>query len=231
MGPSDKARRGRIQAVCDREATPSGGIQRQLNAAGLSPRSASTTLSDRSECSRNHMFRLLYANASKPPKRHVSRESANSGQKRPDESDKVVLVSRSKVLRRTESRQRIPNPRERPDHAEPHESIVAFPAWARSIKPRHPARPETDFFIVRPVQIPQQTRPARLPLTAESAPIWPNGTLIMKLGPNGTIATTVAATATRYDRRPNILLAPTASAMPCTRVSIPRQSRGASHGN
>ena len=38
MGQADKARRVRIQAVCDRGATSSGGIQRQLNGAGLSPR-------------------------------------------------------------------------------------------------------------------------------------------------------------------------------------------------
>ena len=35
-----KARRGRRQAVCDREATPAAGMKRSSNAAGLSPRAA-----------------------------------------------------------------------------------------------------------------------------------------------------------------------------------------------
>ena len=40
MRPSDKARRGRIPAVCGRGVTPAGGMQRRSNAAGLSPRAA-----------------------------------------------------------------------------------------------------------------------------------------------------------------------------------------------
>ena len=42
MRPSDKARRGRIPAVCGRGVTPAGGMQRRSNAAGLSPRAASS---------------------------------------------------------------------------------------------------------------------------------------------------------------------------------------------
>ena len=40
MDLAAKARRGRIQAVFDREATLADGIQRPLNAGGLSPRAA-----------------------------------------------------------------------------------------------------------------------------------------------------------------------------------------------
>ena len=40
MCPSGKARRGKIPAECDREATQTAGMQRRSNAAGLAPRAA-----------------------------------------------------------------------------------------------------------------------------------------------------------------------------------------------
>src|ERR1700676_555318 len=42
MRPDGKARRVRIPGVFEREATPPGGMQRRPNAAGLSPRTASS---------------------------------------------------------------------------------------------------------------------------------------------------------------------------------------------
>ena len=43
MGLADKARRGKIPAVFDREATQTAGMQRRSNAVGLLPRAARET--------------------------------------------------------------------------------------------------------------------------------------------------------------------------------------------